>query len=366
MLTLTHFLVYCFAVLIILAFFVQFAWAAQAEVRPTASYFEFPPCNPESEVSQILEIGGPTPQFCSQWNPDFSFNGQRCCATYVPGAYRKKVNQCSPKRKHSSFCKEMTAPQKEYTEAARAGRLGNMLRLITQELGMKGGQAHCTVNNGFLANGRPIIPSEENRLRIRLPQRCSNFGTDAMIGMLEWLGREIGKTYSSKVHKNVRLTVGDISAPRGGCMFGRTGRAHASHTSGQDADVGFLSVKANEASPIFFHQQFDPKANWWLLKKFFRNPYACIKVIFLDRRHIRALTQFAKRDPDWNLYQRFIRHMPSHKNHFHIRVGDGPGLPGCVPGARPELEVEEEDDSLDATEESSILDELKSRAITPQ
>lgn len=209
---------------------------------------------------------------------------------------------------------------------------------------MKGEQAFCTVNNGFLANGRRLIATQQNRIEIRSPEKCTNFGTDQMVAMLEWLGREVKKAYSAPEFNGVRLVVGDITGPKGGCMYGRSGRrGHASHTNGQDADVGFLSVRRNQKSLIQFHQEFDPKISWWLLKKIFKNPYACIKVIFLDRKHIRALNKVAHNDPEWKSFHRFIRHMPSHKNHFHIRIGNGPGLPGCIPGARPELESEETD-----------------------
>jgi murein endopeptidase len=171
----------------------------------------------------------------------------------------------------------------------------------------------------------------------------------------------VSTQYSNPIYSGVHITLGDISAPRGGCLSNPSGkRRHASHTTGQDADVGFLTVKPSQESPTHFHTQFDPKTNWWFLKKIFQNPFACIKVVFLDKRHIRTLAKYAKAEKEWQLFHRFIRHMPGHKNHLHVRVGIGPGQAGCTPNARPELELEEDVEASEATE-MSILDELKSR-----
>ncbi len=334
--------------------------SAQAATRLAETLPIFPPCSPESEFMKPVFSSEPSPQFCSKWSPDFIFNGNKCCGrARVPGRKkRSKGGRCSPKRIKASYCDEMTAEQMEYSAAATSGKLGDILSLLTQEMGKRGDQAYCTVNNGFLAYGRRVIPSSVNRLIIQSPQKCLNFGTDAMAGMLEWVGREISKNYSGPSLSGVNLVIGNISAPRGGCKKG-----HASHTSGQDADIGFLTVNKNSTSPIKFHRQFDSVTNWWLLKKIFKNPFACIKAVFLDRRHIRALSKFAMKDPEWKVYQRFIRHMPGHGNHLHIRIGNGPGQPGCSSDAKPELEFEEDGDSMDDVE-ISVHDELKSRQST--
>ena len=241
-----------------------------------------------------------------------------------------------------------------------SGQISDVMNLLTREMGQRGDQAFCTVNNGFLVRGRPIVSTSQNRIVLRSPDRCLNFGTDAMAAMLEWLGREIGKTYSKESQSGVKLVLGDVSGPRGGCLLGRSGRrGHASHTTGQDADIGFLKVMEGKISPIQFIRDLDPAANWWMLKKIFKNPFACIKVIFLDRGHIHRLAKFARGDADWALYGRFLRHMPGHKNHFHVRIGTGPGEPGCMPGARPELETEEEVDPIEEQDDSDIVNQLK-------
>ncbi len=321
-------------------------WAISALAATGPPSFEFLSCSPESEYLETLN-GGVDPAFCAEWNPDFAFRGYRCCPRKVLG-HRAPVNRCSPNRRKGSYCGEMTADQRHYIEAAASGKLGNLLILITQEIGRKGSQAFCSVNNGFLAWGRAIVPTDQNRIMLRAPHRCTNFGTDEMVGMLEWLGHQVTLQYSSPAEQGVSLVVGDISAPRGGCLAGKGGRpGHRSHTSGQDADIGFLQVKKGQSSPINFDRHFDPHVIWWLIKKVFQNPYACVQVIFLDRTLIRKLAVAAKGDPDWFSYRAFIKHVRGHRNHFHVRMGTRPGLPGCLMDESVDLSDESEEEETE-------------------
>jgi murein endopeptidase len=316
---------------------------------------EFASCGPESDaVGDLVDgmgrsIPGTQPvalDFCEEWNPEFGFNGHRCCSKVLRsrggGRRRRHTSKyCPNERFKKSFCDEMTADQNQYVKDAAAGKF-DILQVIGDEMGRKGDQAYCSVNNGFLAWGRPVVATPGNRVLLRSTDRCTHFGTDNMVGLVEWTGRQVAKQYSEEGFEGVRLVVGDITSPRGGCLAGRnSARGHASHTNGQDADIGFLSVRRGKTSPDAFITDFDGKLNWWLIKQVFKNPYACVKVMFLDKRLIRKLGKAARGDEDWNKYWRYIRHMPSHRNHFHVRIGDGPGLPGCVPGANPEDETGE-------------------------
>jgi murein endopeptidase len=316
-----------------------FALAAPAAQPPLYTAPAFQPCEPSAEAL-IDETGGAEVGFCAEWNPEFPFNGSRCCA---PPPRRRRGNRCLVPRRRASFCDERTEEQVEYAEAVASGRIPDALAVIADALERRPPQAYCGVNNGFLANGRPVIGTEQNRIVQKSPHRCSYYGTEGMAGLLEWLGRQVKQKYAEPPYEKTKLVVGDISAPRGGCLSGPSGRkGHASHTNGQDADVGFLVAKPGRESPILFHNDFDVAANWWLVKNIFKNPYACVKVIFLDRRLISKLGKYASDDEDWPAYKRFLKHVRGHRNHFHVRVGDTPGLPGCSPDAHPELEEEED------------------------
>jgi murein endopeptidase len=283
----------------------------------------------------------PTIDFCSEWNPEFPYNGHRCCRPIAATHKRKLRVSCYSKRPRANYCGEMTDEQKQYiSEVSDPTHPIDPLQDIDHDLG-RVDQAYCTPNNGFLAYGRPLVPTATNRIQLRSPERCTEFGSDNMVGMLEWLGRQVAAKYKDPEYTGVHLLIGDVSAPRGGCLAGPSGRhGHLSHTNGSDADVGLLTPLKNRRSPASFTTTFDAKANWWMIKKILKNPYACVKVMFLDRRWIHKLARVAAHDEDWHLYAKFIRHQKGHRNHVHVRVGNHPGEPGCYPGADPSLEEE--------------------------
>jgi murein endopeptidase len=284
-----------------------------------------------------LQNGGD--EFCSEWNPEFKFNGEHCCAKRRGAKQRR--DKCPSQRRKSNFCDEMTYDQQQFQFAAAQGKLGDVLEYLVNDKEGKKDQAFCDANNGFLAFGKPLIPSPKNRIVLKSEGRCTNFGTNRMISMVEWLGREVGKQFSD--NEKVKIMLGDMSAPRGGCLRGSR-KGHASHTNGQDADIGFISAKYAQNGRFLGLREFDPDLNWWFLKKVFKNPHACIKVVFLDRRLIQKLFKVARLDGDWNQYSRFIKHARGHHNHFHVRVGNVSGTAGC-PGVSPEEEVIDEQDA---------------------
>jgi len=314
--------------------------------EPTVDRYQFP--GVDSGPTAVAPLG-----FCSLWNPDFGYNGGHCCRKFVVHRRRHRMAaRCAAERRKKSYCDEMTSEQIHDSDEISSGKLGDVLTLISTQVGRRN-QSFCTVNTGFLAYGRRLAPSALNRIQLRSPDRCTEFGTDAMVGMVETLGRSVKSQYTAPEYDGVRLTVGDISAPRGGCL------GHASHMTGQDVDIGFLTVQENHHSPIEFHRNFDGKNNWWLVKKIFENPFACVKVIFLDRKDIRKLQTAARAEPElWSRYGRFVRHSPNHRNHLHVRIGDAPGRPGCAIDARPELE-QEDDQSADSGETQPDLSDLQ-------
>lgn len=328
---------------------------ALSAVASDGSDFEFMPPDPTSEFLPAV-AGEPSVDFCSEWNPEFGHRGFRCCSNAVSRNVatgkrgRRKSNACAPNRIKWNFCDEMTPTQREYVQGVKAGTV-DALEHIQKSMGSRGGQAFCGAGNGFLVEGRPLIPTPQNRIELRNEARCANFGTDPLIGAFEWAGREINREYHEPEFNEVRLIIGDIAAPRGGCISGRYGRrAHKSHTSGVDIDLAFFNPRAGHQPEERFTRNFYVASNWWFLKKLFKNPFSCVKVIFLDRGHIRALERYAKEDPEWANLKQFVRHVRGHRDHFHIRLGSGPGVAGC--SSDPNLE-EDEDQSDVAIDESA-------------
>ncbi|MGE4108049.1 MAG: penicillin-insensitive murein endopeptidase [Bacteriovoracia bacterium] len=340
-------------------------WATGAQASDVRGYrdhvspdYAFP--GPASPFLKDPE-GGVETAFCAEWNPDFVFRGARCCGGRAPATRRKRGQPyCTPQRSKANFCDEMTRDQRDYIAAVASGSVKDVMTSVQEsiryEVGQVAGRSYCSTNNGFLAWGRPIVPTSHNRLWLKRPDRCTNFATDGMVGMFEHLGRKFSERYPAADYPGSYIVLGDVSAPRGGCLAGKMGRrGHASHTNGRDADVGFIEAKPgrSEKPGFVFTRHFEPEANWWFVKQMFQNPFVCVKAIFLDRSLIKKLAKVAAGDPDWTRYGRYIRHVKRHKEHFHVRVGERPGAPGCPEGGLlPDSENEEE--MIEAEREPSL------------
>lgn len=330
------------------------AWTAALGLIGASAQAADLSCQPETPFLIDEQFGFTVPMmdFCKRWNPEYGLRKYFCCPNR---RLTKKEKKCPAKRAKTVFCDELSDDQRKYVADVQSGKI-DVLKWLAPK---RSDQAQCSVNDGFLAAGRRLVPTQKNRIRIRNPHRCVDFGTDSMIGMLEHVGRKVNERMGSDPnYAKVHLLVGDISAPRGGCLSGRRGRrGHLSHTNGLDVDLGYLFAKPKRASPPNFEKTFDAPLNWWLLKQVFSNPYGCIRAVFLDRKWIAKLSVAARGDSDWAIYRKYIKHQRNHRNHFHIRVGKLPGEPGCVntPDAFDPLTDEEEsmvEDSGDSSESS--------------
>jgi murein endopeptidase len=87
--------------------------------------------------------------------------------------------------------------------------------------------------------------------------------------------------------------------------------------------------------------------NWWLLKQLFKNPFGCVKIVFLDSRLIQMMAKKVGKDPEWSKYRPFLKHVRGHRDHFHARIGEAPGEPGCKAGSITDDEVEDMGDEGD-------------------
>lgn len=380
---------------------------AFAETELDPSFLYFPP-GPESEFLEASDLGL-SPGFCSAWNPDYGYTGPQCCA--VKGQYfiqttartkkgkirRYSRRACPSKRAKFSYCSDRLSFQVEYENLVKSGSVENLLKYLEGEAGFMGPQGYCASDSGFLAWGRPILETPKNRIRLRSGDRCLNFGTDRMALLAEWLSEQViaqfpfpppasemvpalteeerpfrskGKRPASVTKKKrkiipqepIQLMIGNVSAPRGGCVAGPTGRrSHRSHTNGKDIDIAFLSERA--VQPDRFFTQLEPEINWWFLKKVFSNPYVCIKGVYLDRRHIGKLRKYAWNDPEWLELAPFIQHFKGHRHHFHIRIGDFPGRPGCGTTEAPEDEGGDGEYSNGTSTEEGVTDEGQSAEV---
>jgi murein endopeptidase len=332
------------ALILILGFAPSVGFAGQDSTVPDFSPYLEDSVNPPDEEVPL--------DFCQEWNPEFEANGMHCCgkkATWVGrrGHRGRMVKaRCDAHRNRRTYCDEITTDEKEYVEAVNDGKVGDLLEFLSAQVAHRPTQAYCSVNNGFLVDGRAIVSTKDNILKIRSPERCTNYATEQMVAMIEWLGREVKKEFYDD-NPGIHVLIGDVAAPRGGCLAAMGGRrGHKSHTVGEDADIALLTPRGKKPSPDFFHKDLQPKPNWWFVKKIFHNPYACVRVIFFDRKQTAKLARAAVGDPEWPVLRRFLQHVPGHRDHFHVRIGDGPGAPGC-----PASKASDDSDDTDESEE---------------
>jgi murein endopeptidase len=275
---------------------------------------------------------------CERFDPEASLKGGTCCMRQRP----RLLPNCAPSRRSSSHCAERTYEQLKWATAYQNNPhlyRSQLLERISQDDRQK---AFCTVNDGFLAWGVPLLELPDNRVKLRSAFRCANFGVPRLIAALDWLGTQM----AGKFLGPVELLIGDLSGPKGGCLAGMRGRrAHRSHTSGLDADIAFPVAKGSQ--PGRFHGTFEPETMWWVMKQLFSNPHACVAVVYLDRRLISKLGKAAGNDPDWELIRKHLKHVSHHRNHIHVRVKDAAGGLNCLSGVK----IEEEDLENDSPDE---------------
>lgn len=131
------------------------------------------------------------------------------------------------------------------------------------------------------------------------------------------------------------ITIGDISAHRGGYLSG-----HLSHRGGVDADVGIYREGGWQDRRGFTRlgDDFDLEANWALMSAMLDT--GKVDFLLIDQSHINRLKKYTLAKgllseeeveeifPSGGHYWErtgIVRHAPNHLDHVHVRVlcGDG-------------------------------------------
>lgn len=268
-----------------------------------------------------------THEFCALWNPEYAFRQHRCCA---PTNFRghRRPRGCARGRRGTALCTEQTEAQRLMKGGEHLETLDHHWREKRELVTFGSPQSICTADNGFLAHGVPLVTTADNRVLMNNPGRCAHFGTSGLVLMLHRLGKAVDRRFGADPRfDGVRMVIGDLSAPRGGCLATRRG-SHSGHTSGLDADVAFLVAQPGIEAGRVFPRQMDYKLNWWFLRTMAEESPVCIHYVFLDRRHIRGLAKAAGDDPLWPKFRAAFKHIPGHRNHYHFRVGLEPRTEG--------------------------------------
>jgi penicillin-insensitive murein DD-endopeptidase len=152
-----------------------------------------------------------------------------------------------------------------------------------------------------------------------------------------------------KKHKGSVLFVGDLSAKRGGPLFG-----HNSHQSGRDADVGFY-MKHDDGKHVNPHRfipfgsdgrardgaivRFDDERNWMFVEALITDPKVDVRYVFVSMSLRKRLLTYAaqKKKVPQDIYTRAAATLMSpadvdvHDDHFHVRIACPERMrPSCI------------------------------------
>lgn len=193
----------------------------------------------------------------------------------------------------------------------------------------KGPQSLGAPNGGKLAHGDKMTSNRSVEVR----GGGHAYGTPELVQVLKRAAAKVRKK-----HKGSVLFVGDLSAKRGGPLFG-----HNSHQSGRDADVGFY-MKHDDGKQVNPHRfvpfgsdgrardggivRFDDERNWMFVEALITDPKVDVRYVFISmglrKRLLTYAAQKKKVAPD--LYAKAAAALMSpsdvdvHDDHFHVRI----------------------------------------------
>lgn len=195
---------------------------------------------------------------------------------------------------------------------------------------------------GRLEHGVRLRESSRVRFVTEYTERRSHFGTWQLVQLIERAAERVERRLPG-----VRLSVGEISARRGGHIDG-----HRSHQSGRDVDIGFYMTDAQGRPHDAYAYaafggdgvgrgpnrmlRFDDARNWELVGKLVADGDARVQHIFVSNPiERRLLREGRRRGAPSVVLERAARVMSQpghhpHRNHFHVRIYCNPReRPGC-------------------------------------
>lgn len=197
------------------------------------------------------------------------------------------------------------------------------------ETAPKGTHSVGAPNGGKLLRGEKLTSNRSVEVR----GGGHAWGTPELVGVLKRAASKVRKK-----HKGSVLFVGDLSAKRGGPLFG-----HNSHQSGRDADVGFY-MKHDDGKQVNPHRfvpfgsdgrardggivRFDDERNWLFVESLITDPKIEVRYMFvsagLRKRLLTYASQKKKVAPDLYTKASAVLMSPAdvdvHDDHFHVRI----------------------------------------------
>lgn len=159
------------------------------------------------------------------------------------------------------------------------------------------------------------------------------YGTAELVSLLERTAQAVTSRWPGS-----QLSVGDLSAPKGGKLEG-----HHSHRSGRDVDVAFFMRDEQDRVSRFRHfvafggegiavrakrtLRFDDAKNWAIVSTMLRDPTARVQYIFVAQPLRTRLLMQGRRQSEHDDFLRAAaavlvepREAQKHDDHFHVRI----------------------------------------------
>lgn len=208
-------------------------------------------------------------------------------------------------------------------------------------------QAIGAHNRGHLENSAALPPAGEG-YQLRQGGPDHSHGTNSMIQSIQWAASQMAKFKPA----GSPIIVADISNPTGGRLKNRSGRSHASHQTGLDADIAFptnqgaandlwsaceakKSGRCSKGSAI--SSRFDDDRFWIFATNMVCQKNEPVIAMFLDTEIKRHICNWAREryaadlsNPNSCAFKtlRAMKYEPGHNNHVHVRL-KCPGNPDC-------------------------------------
>ncbi len=186
-------------------------------------------------------------------------------------------------------------------------------------------------NRGKLRNGMPLPEGDSWRLR---PMRRRAYGTHTTVAVLVDAFEAYGATYPD----GPKIRMGEIAKRTGGRVS-----PHASHRSGRDVDIGYISKGNDDGTDRWRHmseRSFDAEKNWMLISEILKSGQ--VQTIYVSRKLQKLLhREAAKTLSPQELAETFeyprtsesgkakLQHWRGHHNHMHVRFRCEPGNRRC-------------------------------------
>jgi penicillin-insensitive murein DD-endopeptidase len=223
---------------------------------------------------------------------------------------------------------------------------------------------------GYLARGVPLPAKGEGYVLLR-PQEETNFGTPALVGLVERAAAGLAARHPG----GAPLVVGDLSNRRGGAHS-----RHRTHRNGRDVDLFFPMVddvgrpfggrphlhvdRFGSSRERHTRDRLDLPRAWTLVELLVGDPEAEVQWIFCERGVKARLLRYGVAigaDPKVLFRASWMMHQPTgaapHDDHFHVRVFCAPRerALGCHDGAPHWPWVELKDDTPRASQDDASL-----------